>query len=88
MPYTTVIIIDNATGLEVARTTSDSYGFFEVRNLGAGSYTVLGMNAQGRSVSVPTPVVLETEGTRVSNARVNIFIDNDHENYFPIFLCV
>jgi len=89
VPSVTVVIMDNATGQIAGETVSDSAGFFEVRGLSAGSYTVLGMRDQwGRSISVPTPVELELANGRVSNARVNIFMDQDFENYFPIFVRV
>ncbi|MCL2571499.1 MAG: hypothetical protein FWE11_03770 [Defluviitaleaceae bacterium] len=84
-PDTIVNVIDRASGMVIASTTSDIHGFFEVflpPGTFPGSYLVIGTHPQhGFGTSVPSPVDIPVGA---DNARVNIFLGN--AGYFPIFV--
>ena len=92
------VIVMNEDGQEVRRTTSGDSGFFEVWGLPAGNYTVIAMDLRdpasvrtwAHALSVPNPVVLTIDPTddSVSNARVNVFMHQDRDRGFPIFVRV
>ncbi|MCL2527895.1 MAG: hypothetical protein FWE42_05680, partial [Defluviitaleaceae bacterium] len=81
----TVNVIDRATGMTIATTTSGTRGFFEVflpAGTFPGSYLVIGTHpVHGFGTSVPSPVDIPAGA---DNARVNIFMGNP--GYFPIFV--